>query len=238
MPRASRLDVDAVLWDIGGVLLDLTSVRAGHESFLGWLVEAYDLGSVDDAVETWRETVGEYFRSREGTSFRPARDGYHRAVEAVLGRSVDREAWQPQFREVLGRHLLANAGAVESVERLAATDHHQGVLSDVDADEGCFILEQLDVGDRFDAVTTSEDVGWTKPNPAMFEAALDRAGVTAERAAMVGDRYRHDMAGANALGIRTVAYGAEDGPAIDHRIDDLRELPGLLGVEGDATPPD
>lgn len=231
MPRAEVLDVDAVLWDIGGVLLDLTSVRAGHEAFLGWLVEANDLGSVDDAVETWRGTVGEYFRSREGTSFRPARDGYHRAVEAVLGRSVDRESWQPRFREILGRHLRANPGAVEAVERLAATDRHQGVLSDVDADEGRFILEQLGVADGFDAVTTSEEVGWTKPNPAMFEAALDHAGVPAERAAMVGDRYRHDMVGASALGIRTVAYGAEDGPAVDYRIDDLRALPGLVGVE-------
>lgn len=231
MARTSSLDVDAVLWDIGGVLLDLESVRAGHEAFLGWLVDSHGLESVDDAVETWRVTVGEYFRSREGTSFRPARDGYHRAVEAVLGRSVDRGSWQPRFREVLERHLRANPGAVETVERLAATDRHQGVLSDVDADEGRFILEHLGLRNRFDAVTTSEDVGWTKPNPAMFEAALDRADVPAERAAMVGDRYRHDMAGANALGIRTVAYGAEDGPAVDYRIDDLRELPGLLGVE-------
>lgn len=230
MSRSGPLAVDAVLWDIGGVLLDLGSVRAGHEAFIAWLVEDRDLAS-DDAVETWRETVGEYFRSREGTSFRPAREGYHRAVEAVLGRSVDREAWQPRFRAILARHLRANPGAVETVERLAATDRHQGVLSDVDADEGRFILEQLDIRDRFDAITTSEDVGRTKPNSAMFEAALDRAGVPADRAAMVGDRYRHDMMGANALGIRTVAYGAEDGPAVDHRVDDLREILGLLDVE-------
>jgi putative hydrolase of the HAD superfamily len=231
MHRAGSLDVDAVLWDIGGVLLDLESVRVGHEAFLAWLVDDHNLESVDDAVETWRGRLGEYFRSRDGTSFRPARDGYHRAIEAVVGRPVDREAWQPRFREALKRHLEANPGAVEAVDRLAGTDRHQGVLSDVDADEGRLILEHLGLRDRFDAVTTSEDIGWTKPNPAMFEAALEHAGVPAERAAMVGDRYRHDMAGANALGIRTVAFGAEDGPAVDNRIDDLRELLDLLGVE-------
>ncbi|MDZ7702793.1 MAG: HAD family hydrolase [Halobacteriales archaeon] len=231
MSRTGPLDVEAVLWDIGGVLLDLESVRAGHEAFLAWLVDTHDLGSVEEAVESWRATVGEHFRSRDGTSFRPAREGYHRAVETLLGRSVDRQAWQPRFRRVLRDHLRPNAGAVETVERLAATDRHQGVLSDVDADEGRFILDHLGVLDRLDAVTTSEAVGWTKPNPAMFEAALDRAGVPPDRAAMIGDRYRHDMAGANALGIRTVAYGAADGPAVDHRVDDLRELLVLLGVE-------
>jgi putative hydrolase of the HAD superfamily len=183
-----------------------------------------------DPLDTWRGTVGEYFKERDGTVFRPAREAYARAVAAVLGAPLDREVWEPRFRECLGRHLRPNPHVTETVSHLAATEHHQGVLSDIDADEGQFVLEELGILEEFDAVTTSEEVGRTKPDPAMFETALDRAGVRPERALMVGDRYRHDMEGAAQLGLRTAAYGADTGPAVDYHLESLDELVALLGV--------
>lgn len=224
-------DIEAVFWDVGGVLLDTDSVRAGHEAFVDWLVAAHDLGSPDAVLSTWRRAVGDYFRERDGTEFRPARDAYHRAVEAVVGRPVPRSDWQPRFRGSMADHVRPNAGATTVVERLAATGRHQGIVSDADTAECRFILEQLGVSTFVDAVTTSEDVGRTKPDPAVFETALERAGVDASRALMVGDRYEHDMAGAARLGIRTVAFGCEHGPAVTHRIDDLPELLALLGID-------
>ena len=117
-------------------------------------------------------------------------------------------------------HVRPNPGATTVVERLAGTGRHQGIVSDADADECRFILEQLGVSAFVDAVTTSEDVGRT-----------NRAGVDPSRAVMVGDRYEHDMQGAARLGIRTVAFGCEVGPAVTHRIGDLPELLALLGVD-------
>jgi hypothetical protein len=29
----------------------------------------------------------------------------------------------------------------------------------------------------------------------------------------------------------TISFGAEDGPAVDHYVDDLRAIPALVGVE-------
>lgn len=223
--------IEAVLWDIGGVILDIDSVRAGHEEFSAWLVDAYDLESVERVVETWRREIGEYFRERDGTEFRPARDAYQQAIEASVGESLPPEEWQPRFWEILGDHLRPNPKATETIERLAPTDRHQGIVSDVDADEGRFILDRLGVIDRFDAITTSEEVGRTKPDPAMFETALERAGVDPEHAVMIGDRYSHDMEGAAKLGIRTAAYGADPGPAVDVQLDDLDELLSLLDLE-------
>jgi putative hydrolase of the HAD superfamily len=231
MSRGEREAIEAVLWDIGGVILDIESVREGHVAFVGWLVETYDLESVDDFVSTWRREIGEYFREREGTEFRPARDGYHRAIEVITGESLDQNDWLPRFREILSEHLRSNPGASETIGAIAETGRHQGILSDVDADEGRFILDQLGVLDHCDAITTSEEVGRTKPDRAMFEAALEKAAVDPGRALMMGDRYRHDMEGATALGIRTAAYGAEDGPAVDHRLTDFRDLLELLGID-------
>jgi putative hydrolase of the HAD superfamily len=52
-----------------------------------------------------------------------------------------------------------------------------------------------------DAVVTSAEAGARKPDPAIFERALELAGCPAERALMVGDTPEEDAAGAAAAGI-------------------------------------
>lgn len=225
-------DYEAVFWDVGGVILDLETVRAAHGRFVGWLVEEHDLASSEsEALDTWRSVVGRHFREREGTEFRSAQDGYHEAVEAIVGEPVERERWQSTMRAHVNDVVRTNPSARETISSVAATGRHQGVVSDADHDELLWLLDHLDVREYFDAITTSEDVGRTKPDPAMFETALERAGVEPERALMIGDRYGHDMEGAKRHGIATAAYGADDGPAVDYHLEDLRDLLAILGIE-------
>ncbi|AGN00163.1 HAD-superfamily hydrolase [Salinarchaeum sp. Harcht-Bsk1] len=225
-------DVEAVFWDIGGVILAADSVRTAHRAFVEELVTEYSTShTAESALEVWRTTVGEYFRERDGTEFRPARKAYRLAIDEILDESVEDAEWRPSFRAVLEEHARPNPGAVEAIERLAAAPVHLGVISDVDEAEGRRLLETFGVLETFDSVTTSEAVGRTKPDPAMFETALETAGVEPSRAAMIGDRYDHDVAGSAEVGMTAVAYGADDGPAVDHRIEELRELPALLGFE-------
>ena len=229
-------DFETVLWDVGGVILDVESVQAGHRRFVGWLVDEFDVeASEDEAVETWRTAVGEHFRGRDGTEFRSAREGYHRAVEAIVGEPVERETWQSAMRSISADVVRQNPNARETIAQIAETGRHQGVVSDADHDELLWLLDHLEIREFFDAITTSEAVGRTKPDPAMFEAALSRAGVDPGRALMVGDRYAHDMAGAARHGIATAAYGAEDGPAVDYRLSDLADLLAILGIEAESN---
>lgn len=225
---------EAVFWDIGGVILDPASVRRAHEEFVRRIVETHasdeDAESDGDPIETWRTAVGEYFRERDGTEFRSARTAYDRAVAEICGESISEDDWRPVFEEVTAETLRPEHGAVETIERLAEADLHVGVVSDVDTEEGLRILEAFGVRERFDSITTSEMVGRTKPDPAMFETALRKADVHASEAVMIGDRYDHDMAGAKETGLTTISYGAEDGPAVDYRVEELREVPGVVGV--------
>lgn len=62
----------------------------------------------------------------------------------------------------------------------------------------------LDVDEYVDAVTTGEDVDQAKPDPTIVGIALDRAGVDASEAVMVGDA-TWDAIAATKLGIRSVA---------------------------------
>lgn len=64
--------------------------------------------------------------------------------------------------------------------------------------------ELLDVDKFVDAVTTGDDVDQAKPDPTIVGIALDRAGVDAADAVMVGDA-TWDAIAATKLGIRSVA---------------------------------
>jgi HAD superfamily hydrolase (TIGR01549 family) len=82
-----------------------------------------------------------------------------------------------------------------------------------------------------DAAVASRRHGWIKPHPSIFHAVLERLGVDAQEAAMVGDSPEDDIEGAEALGIRAFLLDRENAyPDRDDRLTDLRELPAALGL--------
>jgi len=79
------------------------------------------------------------------------------------------------------------------------------------------------------------DAGYLKPDPRIFQAALDRLRLTPDQAVYVGDHLQADVVGAQSAGMRAVwrASGADavlPDPEIvpDGIITDLRELLSLL----------
>lgn len=228
----AEIEPAAVFWDIGGVIVDLERIQAGHQAFIDSLLAEYDSPlSTEEALDQWRSTLGEYFRSGEGTEYLPARAGYREAIDEILDADVDEVAWEPLFQQIHDDYAEPHDGAVETIQRLAETTLHVGVISDVDDDEGKRMLEQFGAWSSFDSYTSSEAVGYKKPDRRMFETALEKAGVEGLEAVMIGDRYANDMEGADALEMTTISFGAEDGPAVDYHVEDLREIPALVGVE-------
>ena len=235
-PVTETLDPEAVFWDIGGVIVRLESIQSGHRDFVESLLDAYQSPLPPaEALDTWRSVLGEYFRGGDGNEYLTAREGYRRATDAILTGDADETDWERRFQRIHDEHASANPDAVETIERLAETDRHVGVISDVDHEEGKRLLETFGVGRHFDSFTTSEEVGLKKPDPEIFETALEKAGVDGPESVMIGDRYANDMEGAKAVGMTTIAYGADDGPAVDHHVDDLREILALLPAEEQST---
>ena len=101
------------------------------------------------------------------------------------------------------------------------------------------VLEQAGLASYLDAVVISEELGIRKPRPEIFEVVLRRLGVGPEATLHVGDNLRADVAGAAAVGLRTVwitrrvpdpqrSLAAYDGPRPDFQLRDLGELTTLL----------
>jgi putative hydrolase of the HAD superfamily len=112
------------------------------------------------------------------------------------------------------------------------------VLSDAPRESAWLRLVTLNLHHVLDEVITFEDTGMRKPDSAPFRAVLARLGVEPREAIMVGDWPDRDMAGAAALGIRTVFahYGyswSKDRSPIDlhpaeYEIHDILDLVGIV----------
>ncbi|MFC7190198.1 HAD family hydrolase [Halocatena marina] len=226
-------EYDGVFFDIGGVILDLASVREGHIELLARIADQEGIEDVESLIADWRSSLGEYFNGRDGTEYRRAKIGYQRAIDAAVGYEVPEETWLTAFEAASEECLQPNPNAVETIRSLDQMDVYLGIISDIDTWEADAILTRFGVVDRFDHITTSEEIGRTKPDPAMFDAALEKASVEPECALYIGDRYKHDMQGGTRAGLVTVAYGNSavehaDSESVDYTVDDLSVLCDLI----------
>lgn len=148
-------------------------------------------------------------------------------------------------RHLMGRALYDYFGhgdrwrtfedVVPVFERLREEGYRLGLISNWDSRLAklCF-----DMGlDRYlDSVVSSASIGLIKPDPKIFEVALERMGVPPGSAVHVGDHYYADILGARSAGIYPVMidrWGSghtADAPVIE----DLYGLLPLLGIAGEA----
>jgi putative hydrolase of the HAD superfamily len=78
-----------------------------------------------------------------------------------------------------------------------------GLISNVDRDIAP-LYQKLGLSDWLQVMVTSQEVGFNKPQPEIFLAALKQAGVKPPEAIYVGDQYQTDVVGANKVGMRGI----------------------------------
>lgn len=71
-------------------------------------------------------------------------------------------------------------------------------------------LEKSGIIKYFDEIITSESVGVKKPNPRVFNYALEKVGAMPENCVMVGDNLEADIIGALNCGITSIHFNLND----------------------------
>jgi REG-2-like HAD superfamily hydrolase len=99
-------------------------------------------------------------------------------------------------------------GAVAALSKLRAAGVRLAVVSNFDTRLRP-ILAALQVDTLFDSVVVSAEVGAEKPNPVIFEAALQDLGVRPSEVVHVGDDRRNDVWGARDAGIAAWLWGVD-----------------------------
>lgn len=72
------------------------------------------------------------------------------------------------------------------------------------------LLERLGMNSCFDVVVDSSLEGVEKPDPRLFQIAMDRAGADPARTVHVGDFYNIDVVGARAAGMHPLLFDVAD----------------------------
>lgn len=129
-------------------------------------------------------------------------------------------------------------GAVDALRELTARGLRLGIVSNTGRTPGVVlrrILEFHDMLRYFDAaaISYSDEVGFRKPDPRIFERSLRALGVPPGRALHIGDNPHADVQGARKVGMRTAHYaipGCAPSPEADVVLADLADLPGRLAV--------
>ncbi|MFD2148199.1 YjjG family noncanonical pyrimidine nucleotidase [Mucilaginibacter antarcticus] len=92
-------------------------------------------------------------------------------------------------------------------------------------------ISGTDIGKYFTHVIISELVGANKPDPAIFEHAVNIAGTTKYQSLMIGDSLEADVLGALNFGMDAIYFNpfkAEKPDEVKMQISDLKELTLLL----------
>ncbi len=222
-------DLKAVLFDFGGTL-DSDGIPWKERFFRLWTNEGEDVSrerfdrafyAADDAlvgtipkklslaktVELLSRAIGEGLRVRDKALPERVAARFCEDARENLSRSAELlEALRPRYR-------------------LGVVSNFYGNLAEVCREAG--------IGSALSAAVDSTEVGCTKPDPAIFRAALSRLDAGAADTVFIGDSLERDMAGARGVGMRHVLLGGETdrsrvgccpGDPVIRRLGDLREM--------------
>jgi HAD superfamily hydrolase (TIGR01509 family) len=233
-----------VIFDLGSTLIHRTGLELEREkcaalarfAAVEWrLPHAESLAAelLTNRLEAWR-------RSEETLVECPARDSIARAF-AAAGLPADEETLrraEAVFFEPEVRASRLYPGAVEMLERLHAMDLLLGMISNATSHTLILdIVRKHAIAAYFDPVVTSAGFGRVKPHPGIFGRVLDAWGIPARDAVMVGDTLGADIAGAGAVGMRSILVDIEPNPANprfpgpgrpDATVTTLAQLPAII----------
>lgn len=226
--------IRAVFFDLDGTLCDPgDSWNLGVEAAFD-LFETRHPGCRDALAAAWQDANAN-LRGRLDRGELRMRDVVEgRFPLALEGIGIEDDALAEELNDVLSRTRRGALKPMEGAHDLlrALSDRYAvGIItngSDANAvDSQPSTARHIGVLDLVGSIWVSDAVGFRKPDPGIFQAALAGAGVEPDQAVYVGDSPRHDVAGAVAAGMRSILIcpsGTPDGPLPDAVVRSLRDV--------------
>jgi putative hydrolase of the HAD superfamily len=114
------------------------------------------------------------------------------------------------FRGISRKRLRLYPGVKETLDTLRGA-YHLALVSDA---QPCFArpeIRAVGLGGYFNAVVISAEYGFRKPDPRLFQAALEGLRLSTQEVIFVGNDMHRDIFGASRLGIKTIFFASNQG---------------------------
>jgi putative hydrolase of the HAD superfamily len=177
-PRVSRALADE------GVTVSAEALSRAEPFAMRALDDSTVVGTTDDQKRGWL-----YFNLVLREAGVPLSAATDQALEALREYHAAHNLWEHVEPDVVP--------ALESLRtrglRIVVVSNANGRLR--------HLFDRLDLSRWFDVVLDSHEWGVEKPDPRLFELALERSGASRERTVHVGDLYHVDVSGARRAGL-------------------------------------
>jgi putative hydrolase of the HAD superfamily len=208
------LKIRTVLFDLGGTLLyfdgELPDVfRRADEALMNALEERGITLDREAFCQDFRARMDAYYSERE-TEFIEFTTTYV-LKEALVSwgyLGVPDTTIQPALAalyRVSQAHWQPEEDALSALTALRDKGYKLGLISNAGDDTDVQVLvDKAKLRPYFDVILTSAALGIRKPNPRIFEIALNRLEAPPDQAVMVGDTLGADILGAINAGVRSI----------------------------------
>ncbi len=227
--------LDALFFDIDDTLCATTAfAQRARRNAVHAMVNAGLAADPDEVYRELEDVIAEFSSNYEHHYDklllrlpRAALEGLNPALVVAAGVAA--------YHDTKFRELAPFPGALELLRDLKQAGLSVGIITHGLTVKQAEKLVRLGLVPHLDprAIFISDQIGISKPNPKLYQRALERVGVAAARAMYVGDNPKNDIAPPRSLGMRTCwarlveRHGATCEPPPDHSIrnfDELREL--------------
>jgi putative hydrolase of the HAD superfamily len=239
-----------VLFDLGSTLIRYTGNDQETQAHMRADLVAF---LADAGVPIEPETFTAVFTAKLDEFYSQRLHDWVEVISAfVLRETLAALGVPPLSDELAGRALKAYfayseahwepmPGVNETLAEVAKGGYRLGIISNASDDANVQrLIDNAGLRHWFDPILVSAAVGLRKPNPRIFEMALEAWGMPPEEAVMVGDTLGADVLGAQLTGMRSVWLASRaQAPANEaHRdtvqadavIHTLAELPAVLAT--------
>ncbi len=229
MPRTAG-GIRAILFDAGDILYHRPNKEEKLKAFLAGVGIQYLPPSVEDD-EALKDLACRNLISQED---------YHQALIRLYGvtRPKDLERGKRLLEEI-NHDIDYFPGAAETLHGLKKLGFMLGIITDTAAPVYVKLgyFERGGFGSVWDSIVTSKELGTRKPEPEIYHTALFQLGITATQAVFVGHK-ASELEGAQAVGMKTIAFNYVPPVKADYYISCLPELLSLPLLSNPAIDPE
>lgn len=214
--------VSAIFFDVDETLVDFerAAVAAFHTVF-----------GADADYTVWAELTREWYPRHLTMPWQDMRVGRAAAFLRTLGRSADAASVEARRMRLIDEALMLFPDVPDCLGALRTAGLRLGVITNSEPVYQRNKLARVGLGDAFDVVVISGEIGAAKPDRAIFEHACRALGVEPGAALHIGDRLDADALGALGAGLGGVWLDRHDRAGDERRVpvvSTLSAVPALV----------